>query len=206
MTQKDGRGGSEASHSRMPRAVQELERKYGILRAAKFGIASAAGFLVVELILTIGTFIFFRGAHVPSNDYASPTILGLNVAAFAVGITVAFFINERITVRNQGDQKASGAKSVIIRLLKFQLAYLLGNLITVGVQLLLLAEFSITPAVGNIVGAIIAYPISYLVSMRFVWKVHPLKTNPSSASGSADLKDSGYNIFSADPFNQSVKI
>jgi putative flippase GtrA len=171
-----------ASGGGLRETIKNLESRYGVIRAAKFGIASAVGFLVVEIILAVGTLIVFHESHVPNNDYASPSVLGLNVIAFGIGITVAFFINERVTVRNQGSARIPGAKSTILRLLKFQLAYLLGNLITVGVQLALLARFSVTPAVGNIVGAIIAYPVSYFVSMRFVWSLRPVGSGEQGKS------------------------
>ncbi|MHB8567868.1 MAG: GtrA family protein [Nitrososphaerales archaeon] len=141
-----------------------VERYSELFRAAKFGIAGAVGFLVAEVILTAGIFAVYHNLNVNSAAYSSPTLLGLNVLAFGVGVTVSFFINERITVRVKSAE-------TIIRLLKFQLVYVAGNAVTIGVQLFLLKAFSLTPSLGNIMGAIIAFPLSYFISMRYVWKV-----------------------------------
>ncbi len=153
------------------KTISGLDQKYGVLRAAKFGLASAAGFLIAEALLTLGVFVLYGKSNLPSNSYSSPTLVALNVVAFGLGVTAGFFINESITVKNLGAQRQKGIRSVVSRLLKFQLAYLLGNVVTVGVQLALLAAFSITPILGNIAGAIAAYPVSYFISMRYVWKV-----------------------------------
>ncbi|MGI0090935.1 MAG: GtrA family protein [Nitrososphaerales archaeon] len=177
-------GNSPSSSRRLKKFADSLNEKYGVFRAAKFGVAGAAGFLIAELLLVIGVFVFYHTTKVPSVAYSSPTILGLNVAAFGIGVTASFFINERITVKNQGEQKHRDARRVIARLLKFQLAYLLGNIITIGVQLLLLAEFSVSPVLGNIIGAIVAYPVSYFFSMRFVWSVKVAGQPPASAKKS----------------------
>lgn len=150
---------------------RSLDSQYGILRAAKFGVAGAVGFLVAEMIIIAGLYVIYGNAKVPSQIYSSPSLLGLNILAFVVGVTVGFFINERITVRNEGDQKRRNALSVGYRLLKYQGVYAVGNAITIGIQLALLDAFSISPAIGNIIGAIIAFPVSYLFSMKVVWRV-----------------------------------
>jgi len=31
--------------------------------------------------------------------------------------------------------------------------------------------FTLSPAIGVLVGAVVAYPVSYVISMRFVWDV-----------------------------------
>lgn len=151
--------------------IRSIDGQFGLFRAAKFGIAGAVGFLVAELIIIVGLFSIFGNANVPSEIYASPTLLALNIIAFVIGVTVGFFINERITVRNQGEQTNTGVLNVGYRLLKFQGVYALGNAITIGVQLALLAFISLSPAIGNIIGAIIAFPVSYFFSMRVVWRI-----------------------------------
>jgi len=85
-------------------------------------------------------------------------------------VVVGFFVNERTTVKTVG-RRQKGSKDTLVRLGKFEGVYALGSAITIAVQLGLLAWMSLSPAVGNIVGAIAAYPVSYLISMRFVWKV-----------------------------------
>lgn len=161
------------------KTIKDLEKKYyPLFRAAKFAIAGVVGFLVVEAILVAGVFAIYDTTKVPSIAFSSPTILALYILAFAVGVTVAFFINERVTVHNLGEQKNKSVSKVVIRLLKFQLGYLLGNVINILVALALLAYLSLSPVYGNIIGAIVAYPISYLISMRIVWKLDALGKSP----------------------------
>ena len=90
--------------------------------------------------------------------------------AFGVGVTAAFVINERVTVRARGDGRAGW----LARWGKYQLASLLGNVLIVAVQLALLAAVSLSPVFGSIVGAVVSYPVTYAVSMHFVWGIHPL--------------------------------
>lgn len=145
----------------------------GILRIAKFAVASGLGFLVAEAILAAGVVAFYHSSKVPSLDF-SPSLLGLDALAFGVGATAAFVVNERVTVRDQGEQQGKGRASWLVRLCKYQLSSLLGNIVVVGVQLALLAATSLSPVFGSVVGAIVSYPVTYLVSMRFVWRVNPL--------------------------------
>jgi putative flippase GtrA len=155
----------------------KLNQRYGpIFRAAKFGIAGAAGFLIAEAILTVGILVIYGNLNVTSVAYASTTLLELNILAFGIGVTVAFFINEKITVANEVGalKKARSVTSVIFRLLKFQLVYAAGNAVTIGVQLVLLKWISLAPSIGNIIGAIVAFPLSYFISMKVVWKTSGL--------------------------------
>src|SRR5487761_485936 len=158
---------------------EKMGSRYGeLFRAAKFGIAGVIGFLVVETILTLGIFSLYGNLNAPSAAYSSPTLLALNIGAFGIGVTISFFVNESITVRNQVRQrKTTGSKNVIVPLLKFQLVYLAGNAITIGVQLGFLKVFSLSPVLGNVIGAIVAFPVSYFISMRYVWKIYLLRTN-----------------------------
>ena len=158
---------------------EKMGSRYGeLFRAAKFGIAGVIGFLVVETILTLGIFSLYGNLNAPSVAYSSPTLLALNIGAFGIGVTISFFVNESITVRNQVRQrKTTGSKNVIVPLLKFQLVYLAGNAITIGVQLGFLKAFSLSPVLGNVIGAIVAFPVSYFISMRYVWKIYLLRTN-----------------------------
>jgi putative flippase GtrA len=170
--------------------ISSLRRRYSkLFRAAEFGLAGAIGFLVAEGILTLGVIILYGSVNVPSAASFSSTLLALNVLAFGIGVTVAFFVNEEITVRKQVKQeRAKGLKSVLLRLLKFQGVYLAGNVITVGVQLALLRMLSVSPALGNIVGAIAAYPMSYFVSMRYVWKISGSNGTPTIKKGETESK------------------
>ncbi len=163
--------------------MAQIDQRYGIFRAAKFGIAGAIGFLVAEVIIVAGLFVIYGRANVPSAIYSSPTLLGLNIVAFVIGVTVGFFVNERITVQNQGVQQSRGVRQVGVRLLKFQGVYALGNAITIGVQLGLLETLSLSPAVGNIIGAIVAFPVSYVFSMKIVWKLGLTQARPTTDRG-----------------------
>jgi putative flippase GtrA len=169
----------------------QLDKRYGIFRAAKFGIAGAVGFLVAEVIIIIGLYAIYGRANIPSAIYSSPVLLSLNIIAFVIGVTVGFFVNERITVQNLGEQRYRQVKNVVIRLLKFQGVYAIGNAITIVVQLGLLKAVSLSPAIGNIIGAIVAFPVSYFVSMRVVWKLVSKDRNPSVISKASEEKDAG---------------
>lgn len=150
--------------------IEELSAKYGVFKAAEFGIAGAIGFLVAEGIIVAGLYAIYGEASVPGSDSLSPSLLALDVFAFVVGVTVGFFVNERTTVRKVADQEKKGSRKRLVRLAKFQGVYALGNAITIGVQLALLAWVALSPAIGNIVGAVVAFPVSYFVSMRVVWR------------------------------------
>ena len=150
--------------------VKELGNKYGIYRAIQFGIAGVIGFLVLEGVLILGLSAIYGKLNLPSNSYSSPPLLGLDIFAALVGVTVGFFVNERTTARGIPIAEVKGRRSMAFRLAKFQGVYVVGNAITIGVQLVLLATLSVSPALGNVIGAVVAYPPSYLISMRVVWK------------------------------------
>ncbi len=157
--------------SRWKRVLAGMEKKYRVFRIAKFAVASGIGFVVAEAILAMGVVFFYHTTTVPSVAYSSPTILGINALAFGVGVTVAFVINERITVKGESADTSKGRANWFVRWCKYQLASLLGNIIIILVQLSLLATISLSPVVGNVLGAIISYPVTYVVSMHFVWRV-----------------------------------
>lgn len=146
--------------------LADLARKRDVFRAAQFGIAGIVGFAVAESIIVAGLFLAYGNVVVPSGFSSSPALLAVDVVAFLVGVTVGFFVNERTTVRD-----VQGRGSLPLRLAKYQGVYVLGNAITIGTQLALLAALSLSPAIGVLVGAVIAYPVSYVVSMKFVWRV-----------------------------------
>lgn len=142
--------------------------RHGFDRAVKFGVAGIVGFAVAEAIVVVGLFLAEGSLEVPSGYSSSPSLLALDVVAFVVGVTVGFFVNERTTVRGTLNRGSGGTA---MRLAKYQGVYVLGNAITIGTQLALLAALALSPAVGVLVGAVVAYPVSYVVSMRYVWKV-----------------------------------
>jgi putative flippase GtrA len=169
--------------------VQDIIKRYSSLfNAAKYGIATAIGFLVTEVVLTSSVFAEYHSINVPSSDFSSLFLLELNALAFAIGVTVAFFLNQNIMIEK--DRRGSkGVTNTIVKLLKFQLVSLAGNVITILVQLILLATFSIPPTFGTIVGAIIAFPASYFLSLRFVWKIFGKPNLEKSEASANQTKD-----------------
>ena len=151
--------------------AEGLGRKRGIFRIVRFALASGMGFLIAEAILILGVLALYHTTKVPGINQSSLAILGMDALAFGVGVTAAFVINERVTVRGQGRGRASW----LVRWGKYQLAALLGNVLIVGVQIALFATISLTPVFGSVVGAVVSYPVTYAVSMYFVWRVHPLR-------------------------------
>ena len=151
--------------------LRELADRYGVLRAAQFGIAGVIGFLAAEGIIVAGLFLLSGNIEPPSSLASSPALVALDVLAFLVGVTVGFFVNELTTVRRAVGGRNGGRRNTFIRLAKYQGVYVLGNAITIGTQLALLATFALSPAVGVMVGAVVAYPVSYVISMRFVWNM-----------------------------------
>ena len=150
--------------------ARELDRKYHFFRVVQFGIAGIVGFLVLEGILVAGLYAMYGNTNIPSNFASSPELLSLDIFASVVGVVIGFFVNERTTVKGVG-KREDRWESTLVRLGKFEGVYAVGSAITIAIQLALLAWMSLSPAVGNIVGAIAAYPVSYLISMRFVWKM-----------------------------------
>lgn len=165
--------------------IRRLSSRYrGLFRAGMFGIASGIGFLLAEVILTIGVLVLFGTLDVKTAVYASPRLLELNILALGIGVTVSFFINQVYTVRDRDRDRPLGNSTrptdIIVRLLKFQLVSSAGNALIICVQLLLLREFSISPSIGNIIGALISFPFSYFISMRYVWKI--IGANPPTTN------------------------
>jgi putative flippase GtrA len=147
-----------------------LDKKYEIFKVAKFAIAAGTGFLLAEGILTLGILRLYGKLNAPGDAYSSPTFLAVDIAALALGVALSFFLNERFTVDVKQMHKDGGPNSLPARLLKFEGVNALGNAAILAVQFALLLTLSITPVIGNVVGAIVSYPITYLVSMHFVWK------------------------------------
>ncbi len=162
----------EASKRTGDSKLDRLLKKYAVFRIAKFAVATGTGFLVNELILFAGIFVAYHTTRVPSFADSSLTILGLDALALGTGATVAFAINERITVKV--DRK-EGQLNWIKRWGKYQVTSLTGNLIIIGVQLALLDAILLFPVYGSIIGAIVSYPVTYAVSMHFVWGVRPFR-------------------------------
>lgn len=63
----------------------------------------------------------------------------------------------------------------------------MGNVITVLVQLMLLAMISLSPVFGNIIGAIVSYPLTYIVSMHFVWGIRQIGGKSKESQKDTDV-------------------
>ncbi len=142
----------------MKQAIAKLVER-NIRRGLLFAMVGSIGFVVGETILTAGLEVFGRSHW--TVIYA--------VQAFC-SVTVGFLLNEQVTVKRDGDL-SGGITGGIIRLIKFQLVFALGNVIAYLVTNLLFASLAVWPPIGNIAGAIVAYPVNYVVSMGFVWKI-----------------------------------
>jgi hypothetical protein len=104
-----------------------------------------------------------------------------------LGVALSFFLNERFTVHHHIKQhKDGGLSSRPVRLLKFEGVNAMGNGAIIAVQFVLLSTLSVTPEIGNVVGAIVSYPITYLISMHFVWKPKPSRSAAKSLTHHKD--------------------
>jgi len=150
--------------------IRALDTRYGVFSVVRFGIAAGIGFLIAEAITALGLFELYGRFTAPNDAYSSPGFLSIDVAALALGVAVSFFLNERITVDFDRTMNVGALHSLPARLLKFEGVNALGNLTLLMVQFILFWTLSLTPVVGNLVGAVVSYPVTYLVSMRFVWR------------------------------------
>ena len=128
-------------------------------RGSKFVIAGGSGFLTAELIL-------FIGLRLAGIAY----LVEINIVAAILSVTLGFFINEYWTSRNEGNHEG-GYLGLSTRLVKFQLIYALGNVVSILTQLFLVYTFGISPLIGNVFGAIAALPVNYAISMILVWRI-----------------------------------
>jgi len=149
-----------------------------LVRAAvktfRFAIANVLGFSVTELVLTVGLLLYYGRLALPHTSFSSPALLGLDVLALATGVSASFFINERITVYT-ADPSRARARNVLSRYAKFQAVSWVGNAGIIIVQILLLAAIGLSPLVGTFVGAVVTYPLVYLMSIRVVWGTYNVK-------------------------------
>ncbi|MFI5419914.1 MAG: GtrA family protein [Nitrososphaerales archaeon] len=156
----------------------------GLFKIVTFGVSSGIGFLVAEAILTVGTFLTFGSVKVKIPLSPSPTLLAIDIFALSVGVTVSFFINQ---TSFKGIELIDPAHALIRRFMKFHLVSWGGNALIIGVQLLLWKEFSLSPTIGNILGALATFPLAYLFSMRYVWKNSTWKNLEKTTRGVASI-------------------
>jgi len=154
--------------------------------AAKFAVGSAIGFLDTEIILTTGTYVLYGKLSAPQSAFYSSSFWTLNIIAFVIGVSVAFFVNESLLIRREGRRISYDLRSILERLAKFQLVFLAGNLVMIGIQMILLKEFSFPPIGGNIVGSIVSFPIRYFFSLYYVWQMNRVKSPYQGTNKQAD--------------------
>ncbi|MGD0637978.1 MAG: GtrA family protein [Nitrososphaerales archaeon] len=142
--------------------------RYSIRGTIRFALASVLGFGVSEAVLATGLLIVYGSIGVPRRSFSSPGLIALDVASLVVGVSASFLINERITV-HIAHAASHDTEKRFVRFLKFQAVSESGNVGIVLVQLLLLATLSVTPLLGTVVGAIVTYPVVYMISIWFVW-------------------------------------
>jgi putative flippase GtrA len=149
-----------------------MRRSVKNFRPLRFALVGGISFVVAEIILGIGLLFLTGGTmRIQSEQYLSTSLIVLNSTAAVLSVATGFFVNERVTVRDQGEQSKRNVRDVAFRLLKFEMVYGLGNVVSILTQLLLLRSFSISPLLGNIAGVALAYPVNYSISMTYVWKV-----------------------------------
>jgi len=161
----------ESAVTDVEKEVGKLETRYGVVKTLRFAIAGALGFVVTEVVLTIGLLVLFGKLSLPHASFASPALLGLDVLSLVIGVSASFLVNERITVHVPKTAKGEEAKK-FKRFLKFQAVSGIGNIGIVVVQLVLLGTLELSPLLGTIVGAVATYPIVYYISIRYVWHAH----------------------------------
>jgi putative flippase GtrA len=171
---------SDSAPGGVKQKIMALDEKYHVFKLAKFSIASGTGFLVSEALLALGLLGLYGKVSAPKDAYSSPIFLALDVGVLAFGVFVAFVLNERFTVQVHRTQKNWKSRGRPARLLKFEGVNAMGNAVSIGVQFALLAMLSVEPVVGSVVGAIVSYPVTYLISMRFVWT--PAASGPANKS------------------------
>jgi len=131
-----------------------------LLRFGKYALANISGGIVSEAILSIGLLLTYGSLMIQGSEYLSPALIGLNVLAQAAGIAFAFFLNERVTLSSPKESLRRGS---IGRLLGFEGVNAGGASFGILIQLLLLRTLQLSPARGNIVGALLAIPVTYLI-------------------------------------------
>jgi glycosyltransferase 2 family protein len=157
--------------AQLEKEIMKLQPRHGVMKTFRFAIAGAIGFGVTEAVLTVGLLFFYGKLSIPHTSFASPALLGLDVLSLVIGVSASFFINERITIRvpkTAGSEEENRFK----RFLKFQAVSGVGNIGIIVVQVVLLATFEFSPLLGAVIGAVVTYPIVYLISIRYVWKAN----------------------------------
>lgn len=134
-----------------------------MIRGSKYSVVSVVSFGLEEAILALGLFLF-------GITYIIPT----NIAAVFFSVAFGFIANEVWTVRHEGDHSGL-RRGLILRMLKFEVIYAAGSALGIIVQLLIFYTFGINPVIANIAGALAAYPLNYVISLLYVWRIRVWK-------------------------------
>lgn len=132
-------------------------------RFLKFLVVGGGSFLFSELILFMGQRLF-----------RAPNYYALEITAMLFSVGLGYFLNDAWTSRGKG-WHGSGFTNVMKRLFSYELIYALGNAISISVQLYLYYYEGINVLIGNIVGAILATPVNYVLTMQIVWRIRIMR-------------------------------
>jgi dolichol-phosphate mannosyltransferase len=132
-----------------------MQRKGELLRLLKFIGVGLSGVLVNEGILWLLT--EFGGLQ-----YYYSSLIGIEAS-----IISNFFLNDYFTF---ADRRQGKTRSLIIRLLKFNITCAAGAAIQYGLLLLFTSVVGLNYLISNFIGIVIAFVWNYLFSMLWTWK------------------------------------
>lgn len=132
-------------------------------RFLKFLIVGGGSFLFSEFILFLGQRLF-----------QSPNYYALEITAMVLSVGLGYFLNDAWTSRGKGWHD-SGFTNVVKRLFSYELIYALGNAISISIQLYLFYYHGLNVLIGNVIGAIIATPVNYVLTMQVVWRIRIIR-------------------------------
>lgn len=132
-------------------------------RFLKFLAVGGSSFLFSEFILFITRHVFYV-----------PNLLAVEILAMVLSVTLGYFLNEIWTSRGAG-WHGKGLAGIALRLAIYQVIYATGNAISISIQLYLFYYHGIDVLIGNILGAAVATPVNYVLTMTLVWRIRILR-------------------------------
>lgn len=130
-----------------------------LIRGGKFSVVSVTSFGVEEAILAGGIY-----------GFGFQYIIPVNIAAVFFSVAYGFFANEWWTVRHEGNHGGE-RRGLAIRFIKFEIIYAAGSALGIVIQLIIYYQFGINPVIANVAAALLAYPVNYVISLLYVWKI-----------------------------------
>lgn len=143
-------------------------------RFAKFLSTGFVAFLFSELVIYLGTELFTTRFLVETDLVAAVT-----------SIVLGFFLNDLWTTRHAG-YHPRGVLITAVRLVMYEVIYAIGNVISYSIQLALFYYLTVNPLLGNLVGAVVATPVNYVITMKLVWRISVLSQQQEPVNESAD--------------------